>query len=111
MELLRTSGSLNQRNQLNQQNKELAQMSAEGTKNIPIAEELQDSTKAVRQGEELDIARLEPYLRTHFPDARRRAGGKAISQRPFQPHLFRFARRKRNGAAASAVRQQGEVRA
>jgi aminoglycoside phosphotransferase (APT) family kinase protein len=43
-------------------------MSAEATKNIPIAEELQDSTKPVRQGEELDLARLEPYLRSHFPD-------------------------------------------
>jgi aminoglycoside phosphotransferase (APT) family kinase protein len=43
-------------------------MSAEATKNIPIAEALQDSTKAVRQGEELDLARLEPYLRSHFPD-------------------------------------------
>jgi aminoglycoside phosphotransferase (APT) family kinase protein len=68
LELLRTSGSLNQRNQLNQQNKELAQMSAEGTKNISIAEEMQDSTKSVRQGEELDLPRLEPYLRSHFPD-------------------------------------------
>jgi aminoglycoside phosphotransferase (APT) family kinase protein len=42
-------------------------MSAEATKNIPIAEELQDSTKPVRQGEELDLARLEPFLRSHFP--------------------------------------------
>jgi hypothetical protein len=35
-------------------------MSAEATKHIPVAEELQDSTKAVRHGEELDLARLEP---------------------------------------------------
>jgi len=53
---------------MNQQNKELAPMSAEAAKNIPIAEELQDGTKAVRQGEELDLARLEPYLRSHFPN-------------------------------------------
>jgi aminoglycoside phosphotransferase (APT) family kinase protein len=53
---------------LNQRNKELASMSDEATKNIPIAEELQDSTKPVRQGEELDLARLEPFLRSHFPD-------------------------------------------
>src|SRR6476646_6922552 len=43
-------------------------MSAEAAKNFSIADELQDSTKAVRQGEELDLARLEPYLRGHFPD-------------------------------------------
>ena len=43
-------------------------MSAEATKNISVAEELQDSTKAVRNGEELDLARLEPYLRSHFPN-------------------------------------------
>ncbi|MGZ4897102.1 MAG: phosphotransferase family protein, partial [Candidatus Angelobacter sp.] len=43
-------------------------MSAEATRNFPIAEELQDGTKPVRQGEELDLARLEPYLRSHFPD-------------------------------------------
>ncbi len=43
-------------------------MSAEATKHISVAEELQDSTKPVRQGEELDLARLEPYLRGHFPD-------------------------------------------
>src|SRR5579871_3027951 len=43
-------------------------MSAEATKHFSVADELQDSTKAVRQGEELDLARLEPYLRSHFPD-------------------------------------------
>lgn len=35
---------------------------------IPIAETLQDNSKPVRAGEELDLARLEPYLRGHFPD-------------------------------------------
>jgi aminoglycoside phosphotransferase (APT) family kinase protein len=29
---------------------------------------LLDNTAAVRSGEELDLARLEPYLRSHFPD-------------------------------------------
>jgi aminoglycoside phosphotransferase (APT) family kinase protein len=43
-------------------------MSAEATKHFPIADALQDSTKAVRQGEELEPARLEPYLRGHFPN-------------------------------------------
>ena len=43
-------------------------MSAEATKNLPVAENLQDSTKPVREGEGLDLARLEPYLRGHFPD-------------------------------------------
>ena len=52
----------------NQRNKELAPMSAEATRNFPIADALQDGTKPVRQGEELDLARLEPYLRSHFPD-------------------------------------------
>jgi len=36
--------------------------------NFSIAEALQDSSKPVRPGEELDLARLEPYLRGHFPD-------------------------------------------
>lgn len=43
-------------------------MSAEATNNLPVAEALQDGTKAVRAGEELDSSRLEPYLRSHFPD-------------------------------------------
>src|SRR5271170_763200 len=30
--------------------------------------ELQDQTSAVRQGEELDLAKLEPFLRAHFPN-------------------------------------------
>src|SRR6516164_7000304 len=51
-----------------QRDKELATMSAEATKNLAIAENLQDGAKPVREGEELDLARLEPYLRGHFPD-------------------------------------------
>jgi aminoglycoside phosphotransferase (APT) family kinase protein len=43
-------------------------MSAEAAPNLPIAKELQDSSRAVRAGEELDLAQLEPYLRSHFPD-------------------------------------------
>ena len=43
-------------------------MSAEATKNLPVAENLQDGAKPVREGEELDLVRLEPYLRRHFPD-------------------------------------------
>src|SRR5215467_5947601 len=43
-------------------------MSAEAAPNPSIARELQDSSREVRAGEELDLARLEPYLRSHFPD-------------------------------------------
>src|ERR1051326_4089018 len=43
-------------------------MSAEAAQNIPIPEALQDSSRPVRTGEELDVERLEPYLREHFPD-------------------------------------------
>jgi aminoglycoside phosphotransferase (APT) family kinase protein len=43
-------------------------MSAEGVNTFYIADGLQDGTKAVREGEELDLARLEPYLRSHLPD-------------------------------------------
>src|SRR6185437_10764572 len=64
---------------MNQQIKELAPMSAEATKHFSVADELQDSTKAVRLGEELDIARLEPYLRSHFPDL---GGELAVKQFP-----------------------------
>lgn len=42
-------------------------MSAEAAQNSPIAEALQDSSRPVRTGEELDVARLELYLRGHFP--------------------------------------------
>lgn len=34
----------------------------------PVAGDLQDRASGVRPGEELDLARLEPYLRSHFPD-------------------------------------------
>ncbi|MCU1219381.1 MAG: aminoglycoside phosphotransferase [Candidatus Angelobacter sp.] len=43
-------------------------MSAEGVNSFYIADPLQDSTKPVRPGEELDLTRLEPYLRSHLPD-------------------------------------------
>src|ERR1700747_3894295 len=43
-------------------------MSAEATKNFPVAEGCQDGTNAGREGEERDPALLEPYLRGHFPD-------------------------------------------
>src|SRR5438270_8696628 len=51
-----------------ERHKELAIMSAEATKNLPVGENLQDGAKPVREGEELDLVRLEPYLRRHFPD-------------------------------------------
>ncbi|HEX3585872.1 MAG TPA: phosphotransferase, partial [Candidatus Angelobacter sp.] len=54
-------------------------MSAAATKNLPITENLQDGTKPVREGEELDLARLEPYLRGHFPDF---GGTLAVKQFP-----------------------------
>src|SRR6478736_3667602 len=54
-------------------------MSAEATKNLPVAEALQDGAKPVREGEELDLARLEPYLRGHFPDL---DGALAVKQFP-----------------------------
>jgi aminoglycoside phosphotransferase (APT) family kinase protein len=54
-------------------------MSGEATKNFPVADSLQDSSKPVREGEELELARLEPYLRGHFPDLR---GALAVKQFP-----------------------------
>ena len=42
-------------------------MSADAAPNFAAAESLQDSSATVRAGEELDLARLEPYLRSHFP--------------------------------------------
>ena len=41
--------------------------------------ELLDKTRAIRAGEELDLARLEPYLRSHLPDA---AGPLVVEQFP-----------------------------
>ncbi len=32
--------------------------------------DIRDHSREIRQGEELDLARLEPYLRSHFPDAK-----------------------------------------
>src|SRR5580765_936390 len=43
-------------------------MSAEATRSFPVDNALQDSSKPIRSGEELDLARLEPYLLSHFPD-------------------------------------------
>src|ERR1051326_5965599 len=44
-------------------------MSAEAVHKLAIAEALQDTARPVRAGEELDLARLGPYLREHFSDA------------------------------------------
>jgi aminoglycoside phosphotransferase (APT) family kinase protein len=41
---------------------------AETAQNIPVPESLQDGSRPVRPGEELDLGRLEPYLRGQFPD-------------------------------------------
>jgi aminoglycoside phosphotransferase (APT) family kinase protein len=54
-------------------------MSAEATKNFAVADSLQDSSRPVREGEELDLARLEPYLREHFSD---RGGALTVKQFP-----------------------------
>lgn len=35
-----------------------------------MALDIRDHSREIRQGEELDLARLEPYLRSHFPDAK-----------------------------------------
>jgi aminoglycoside phosphotransferase (APT) family kinase protein len=35
-----------------------------------MAVDVRDHSHEIRQGEELDLARLEPYLRSHFPDAK-----------------------------------------
>ncbi len=56
-------------------------MSAEASKpNFPAADaSVQDHSKAVRAGEELDLERLEPFLRSHFPDL---SGPLAVKQFP-----------------------------
>jgi aminoglycoside phosphotransferase (APT) family kinase protein len=54
-------------------------MSAEATKNFPVADALQDGSKPIRAGEELDLTRLEPYLRNHFPDL---GGALVVTQFP-----------------------------
>ena len=41
--------------------------------------EVQDQTTAVRPGEELDLAKLEPFLLAHFPNE---SGGLAVRQYP-----------------------------
>jgi aminoglycoside phosphotransferase (APT) family kinase protein len=43
-------------------------MSAEAKNNFSVGDAMQDSSKPVRQGEELDLAKLEPYLRAQLPD-------------------------------------------
>jgi aminoglycoside phosphotransferase (APT) family kinase protein len=43
-------------------------VSAEAAPNIGAGESFQDSSGTVRAGEELDLTRLEPYLRSHFPN-------------------------------------------
>ena len=41
---------------------------AEPGQHIPVPESLHDGSRPVRAGEELDLGRLEPYLREQFPD-------------------------------------------
>ncbi|HET9839546.1 MAG TPA: phosphotransferase family protein [Candidatus Angelobacter sp.] len=53
-------------------------MPAEAAHNLPIAEALQDSSRPVRAGEELDLARLEPYLREHLPEHLTDRGGELV---------------------------------
>ncbi|MGC2695333.1 MAG: phosphotransferase family protein [Candidatus Angelobacter sp.] len=43
-------------------------MATDAAQNVPVPEALQDGSRAIRAGEELDLERLEPYLRGHFPD-------------------------------------------
>jgi aminoglycoside phosphotransferase (APT) family kinase protein len=54
-------------------------MSAEGKNNFSVADAMQDSSKPVRQGEELDMAKLEPYLRAQLPDL---SGAMVVRQFP-----------------------------
>jgi aminoglycoside phosphotransferase (APT) family kinase protein len=54
-------------------------MSAEATNSFSVANTLQDGSKPVRQGEELDLGRLEPYLRSQLPDL---GGALVVTQFP-----------------------------
>jgi aminoglycoside phosphotransferase (APT) family kinase protein len=54
-------------------------MSAEATNNFSVADSLQDGSKPVRQGEELDLIRLEPYLRSQLPEL---GGALTVTQFP-----------------------------
>jgi aminoglycoside phosphotransferase (APT) family kinase protein len=54
-------------------------MSVEGKNNFSVADAMQDSSKPVRQGEELDMAKLEPYLRAQLPDL---SGAMVVRQFP-----------------------------
>jgi aminoglycoside phosphotransferase (APT) family kinase protein len=53
-------------------------MAAESNR-FSVASNLQDGSKPVRQGEELDLGRLEPYLHSHLPEFK---GVLAVTQFP-----------------------------
>src|SRR6266404_3798295 len=54
-------------------------MGAEAANNFSIAESFQDSSRPIRAGEELDLLRLEPYLRSHLADL---SGALSVKQFP-----------------------------
>ena len=54
-------------------------MSAEAAHNSSIGESFQDGSRPIRAGEELDLARLEPYLRSRLPNL---TGGLTVNQFP-----------------------------
>jgi len=54
-------------------------MSAEAINSFSVANALQDGSKPVREGEELDLTRLEPYLRSQLPDL---GGALVVTQFP-----------------------------
>ena len=72
--------------------------------------DLLDHPAAIRSGEELDLAKLEPYLRKHFP-TKPAASSAPISQRPLQSHVFSPSRYERISPSPPALRQQSEIRA
>src|ERR1700744_5821020 len=53
-------------------------MEAESNR-VSVASKFQDGSKPVRQGEELDLGRLEPYLHSHLPEFK---GVLAVTQFP-----------------------------
>ena len=69
-----------------------------------------DKPTKVRQGEELDLKVIEPFLKDNIPGLSGELLVEAVSERVFQPHLSHPGRRHRACAEAAALRQEGQDR-
>ena len=68
-----------------------------------------DDTRPVRDGEQLDVARLQDYLTAHLPEAAGKTlDRRAVSARPFEPDVPDPPGRAGMGLAPASLRQSSQ---